>query len=155
MAGKSFSRFAYTTGRVLAQWGLEEKAMGQRIEERWKETMGDFLAGLSFPTGFKRGILYVGVGSSTLLQELFYQKPKMLEKIQAAFGVKVRDIRLSLKMRRPADSGGSSKRRPLPPLDAETVANAETAVASVSDESIRKALQSVFLNSAARRRRSR
>lgn len=152
---RPYNRFGYVTDHLLADWGMKDRAFEQTVEERWAEAVGGFLAGLTFPTGFKRGVLYVGVGNSALLQELFYQKPKLLEKVQAFFGPTVRDVKLGLRARDPGPAAKAARQVSHPPLPPDLQAKVEESLREVEDPDLRASLEKIFTHAAQRTARHR
>lgn len=140
--------FTHLAQRFLSNWGLRDRAFEQKLIAQWSDAVGPFLAGLTMPTGFKRGFLYLAVNNSVLLHELFYQKPQMLEKVQAYFGTAIRDIRFSLRPRFLDAPPPATRKPPAPaPLSPEERATTLRLTEGISDDELRSSLVNLFANS--------
>lgn len=49
----------------------------------WKMVMGENLASLAFPLGWRKNVLFVGGEDNFVLQELTYQKEEILQRVNA------------------------------------------------------------------------
>ena len=67
--------------------------------QAWLRTAGPKLAGMSCPGNIRRGVLEVTVASSSVLQELTFQKTTLLQRIQQQLpDAKIRDLRFRVGM---------------------------------------------------------
>ncbi|MBI2058420.1 MAG: DUF721 domain-containing protein [Nitrospirae bacterium] len=140
--------FAQLAQRFLSNWGLRDRAFEQKLVAQWPDAVGPFLAGLTMPTGFKKGFLYLAVNNSVLLHELFYQKPQMLEKVQSYFGTAIRDIKFSLRPRfLETPPAGKPKATGPAPLSPEERASTLRITEGIADDELRSSLVNLFANS--------
>ncbi len=80
--------------RLMAQSGYGQTQVSQQLAELWQSAAGDALAGLTRPGKLSRGVLLVLVSDSATLQELTFQKRKILSKLQqAAPQFNIRDLK--------------------------------------------------------------
>lgn len=80
--------------QVLKSWKLDERLREDDLAAAWQELVGDFIAQYTAPHSLNRGILVVRVLQPALHHSLMMEKPKLLKRLQARFGVKeLKDIR--------------------------------------------------------------
>lgn len=80
---------------------MQQSFEDHRVVELWEEIAGAQLASDARPMKIERGILWIGVKSAPLANQLHYLKPAMLERIRkVAPGARIRDIRI---LHRPED----------------------------------------------------
>jgi predicted nucleic acid-binding Zn ribbon protein len=84
--------------RVLAKANLEGRADLEELNKLWASAVGEFIAGLSKPEGFKDGVLYVNVLQPAVRFQLEGAlKGKILAKLRELFpGGKVKEVKYRL-----------------------------------------------------------
>ncbi len=65
----------------MARRGFAREQSGAALEEAWKSAAGELLAQYTRVGQVRRGALEVIVANSTLVQELSFQKPTILESL--------------------------------------------------------------------------
>ena len=76
-------------GGVLKSFGLQEKFTENEVRAAWKEIVGDFIAQHTRPHSLLNRVLEVRVLQPSVLYTLEREmKPRILSKLQAAFGRK-------------------------------------------------------------------
>ncbi|MCR9119902.1 MAG: DUF721 domain-containing protein [bacterium] len=78
--------------QLFARKGYGRIIENSQFEQLWADTVGDRFAKLSRPGVVRRGVLEVTVKSSSVTQELTFQKKSIVKKLAAA-GEKIRDLR--------------------------------------------------------------
>lgn len=87
-------RIADVISRLMARKGYAQLQQGLEWENVWLEAAGGRLARDSRVGRTNRGVLEITVRNSSVLQELTFQKRKLLKKLQAAVGANnLRDLR--------------------------------------------------------------
>ena len=87
-------RIADVMSRLLARKGYAQLQQGLQWEEAWTEAAGAALSKNSRVGKTNRGILEIIARNSAVLQELTFQKRRLLKKLQAAAGENnLRDLR--------------------------------------------------------------
>ena len=80
--------------RVLKEWKLDEKMLGDEIAAAWRMAVPEFIARHTAPDTIRRGILTVRVLHSTIHHTLVMEKVRLLARLQERFGRDtVRDLR--------------------------------------------------------------
>ena len=64
----------------------EKSFTREDIEERWKEMAGQDAARHTRPASLRKGVLTVFVDSSPWMQQMNYEKRKLLKQLKRAFG---------------------------------------------------------------------
>ncbi|HIE04402.1 MAG TPA: DUF721 domain-containing protein [Candidatus Latescibacteria bacterium] len=87
-----------TLGEFIERWasslGIERKLSEGMAPSLWNEVVGETIAAHTSVIGIRGGVLVVRVGSASWRNELFFMKPKILEKLNARIGSDVvKDIR--------------------------------------------------------------
>jgi predicted nucleic acid-binding Zn ribbon protein len=78
---------------LIGKRGYARELSGASLDEAWQQAAGR-LAGHSRPGNLKRGVLEVVVKSSTAMQELGFQKKRILKKLgQLAADQKIIDLK--------------------------------------------------------------
>ena len=78
---------AAEVGTVLKSFGLEEKFTENEVRAAWKEIVGEFIAQHTRPHSLLNRVLEVRVIQPSILYTLEREmKPRILSKLQAAFG---------------------------------------------------------------------
>ena len=79
---------------LLARRGYARVQSAGLSSEAWRSAVGEQIAALSRPGQVRRGTLDVSVTSSTLVQELGFQKQQLLKRLQELLpDEKIRDLR--------------------------------------------------------------
>ena len=131
------------------------------ILRRWKEVVGESVALQTHPRSIRNRILFVDVSHSTLMQQLQFLKPFLIEKVNAMIGEPyVKDIRFKVGKISPASPGVSpASKLEEESLDKETLNKIETLLKDVRDEDTKQGLRNIFIKGAQleqfRKRRSR
>ena len=87
-------RIADVINRLLARKGYAQLQQGFQWEAAWSDAAGARLSKHSRLGRTNRGVLEITARNSAVLQELTFQKQKLLNKLQAAAGAKnIRDLR--------------------------------------------------------------
>lgn len=80
---------------LLARRGYGQLTAAEELETAWNELVGPALAGQTQIGKVQRGVLQVAVGSSAVLQELTFQKTRLVTELARRFPpAKIRDIRI-------------------------------------------------------------
>jgi len=66
---------------IIARRGLARQQADRQRDEAWREVVGEQLAAETRPGNVRRGRLEVIVADSSLLQELTFEKEKILAKL--------------------------------------------------------------------------
>ena len=87
-------RIADVMSRLLARKGYAQLQQGLEWEAAWRGAAGEQLSKNSRIGKTNRGVLEITARNSAVLQELTFQKRKLLKKLQAAVGTShLRDLR--------------------------------------------------------------
>jgi predicted nucleic acid-binding Zn ribbon protein len=87
-------RIADVINQLLARRGYAQGQATEQLEKAWSEAVGGHLARHSRPATLKRGVLEIIVRSSTVLQELTFQKKQLLGRLRSSdAGAAIRDLR--------------------------------------------------------------
>lgn len=87
-------RIADVMSRLLARKGYAQLQQGLQWEEAWLEAAGAKLSKNSRVGKTNRGVLEIIARNSAVIQELTFQKQKLLKKLQSAAGANnLRDLR--------------------------------------------------------------
>lgn len=81
--------------QLFARKGYGRILDSSKFEQLWNETVGDRFAAHTRPGVVRRGVLEVFVRSSAVMQELAFEKKKLIKKLTAA-GEKIRDLRFKV-----------------------------------------------------------
>jgi len=87
-----------TLGELIESWasslGIKRKLLEGMVPSLWEEVVGEAIAAHTSVVGIRGGVLVVRVGSPSWRNELFFMKPKILEKLNSTIGEDVvKDIR--------------------------------------------------------------
>lgn len=80
-ASRGPQHIAGILAQVMARRGYARQQSGAALEEAWKDAAGELLAQYTRVGQVRRGALEVIVANSTLVQELSFQKPAILESL--------------------------------------------------------------------------
>jgi predicted nucleic acid-binding Zn ribbon protein len=87
-------RIADVMSRLMARKGYAQLQQGFQWEAAWSDAAGERLAKNSRVGRTNRGVLEITARNSAVLQELTFQKQKLLKKLQTAAGANnLRDLR--------------------------------------------------------------
>ncbi len=90
-------RIADVVSRLLARRGYAQVSNLAALERAWQDVAGIELATHSRPARLRRGILDVHVRNSATLQELSFNKRRLLQNLQQiAEGKQIRDLRFRI-----------------------------------------------------------
>ncbi|MBP90222.1 MAG: hypothetical protein CMJ64_26525 [Planctomycetaceae bacterium] len=90
-------RISEVVSRLLSRRGYAQVQQGADCEQAWKRVVGEKLAENSRVGRLQRGVLEIAVKNSVTLQELTFQKRKLLKQLQESIGTEqVRDLRFRL-----------------------------------------------------------
>lgn len=79
---------------LMARTGYAQQLASSQLDETWLAVAGKQLAGSSRAGSIRRGVLEVTVKNSTVLQELTFQKKKLLQRLRATpDGASIGDLR--------------------------------------------------------------
>lgn len=79
---------------LLARRGYARVLAASQLEAAWKEAAGEPLAGQSRPGAVRAGVLEVLVRNSAVVQELTFQKRRLLGRLkELAPGEKIKELR--------------------------------------------------------------
>jgi predicted nucleic acid-binding Zn ribbon protein len=88
------ARIGDVMSRLLARKGYAQQQQGLEWEAAWSEAAGQRLAKNSRVGKTNRGVLEITARNSAVLQELTFQKRKLLKKLQAVAGANnLKDLR--------------------------------------------------------------
>ena len=68
--------------QVITTRGYANRQGSEQLQTVWNDAIGEPFAPLTQVAGMKRGVLEILVANSTLLQEINFQRPQLLKKIQ-------------------------------------------------------------------------
>ncbi len=98
---KGFKSVGELMGGALEGLGVGNMVEEKRMIEEWERVVGEKVAGRSRARKIVRGVLFVEVENSVWMQEIRFQKDRIIDRIRGMFPeVKVEDIRLELKRER-------------------------------------------------------
>ena len=87
-------RIADVMSRLMARKGYAQLQQGLEWEAAWSDAAGERLSKNSRVGRTNRGVLEITARNSAVLQELTFQKQRLLKKLQAAAGANnLRDLR--------------------------------------------------------------
>ena len=90
-------RIGDVLAELLARQGYAREQSCQRYVDAWRDAAGEMLAACSRATQVRRGVLEVLVNSSTMIQEIAFQKTALLQRLAAALPEEnIRDLRLRI-----------------------------------------------------------
>jgi hypothetical protein len=120
--------------------GLSRRLPDQRLSRAWQDLVGQAVAAKTRPVALEKGgALVVAVKGTIWRQELSYQAPELIRRLQEG-GHNIARIKLVLDRTRPK---APPPPPPLPKLDDKEEAEVQACVASVKDPRLRKALAGV------------
>jgi predicted nucleic acid-binding Zn ribbon protein len=74
-------RISYVVNELIARRGYLRLGASAELEQAWQEAVGDKLAGETRPGNIRRGVLEVYVRNSGVMQELTFQKMRVLKRL--------------------------------------------------------------------------
>jgi predicted nucleic acid-binding Zn ribbon protein len=82
MAGRGAEESAVSLGAalrpILRETGLRAKSKREELEATWSRVVGDEIARHTRVMGFSKGVLNVGVGSSSLMSDIQFHRAALL-----------------------------------------------------------------------------
>ena len=69
--------------QLFAKKGYNQTSSTASVDKRWQQVVGDSLGTRSKPGILRRGVLEIIVQNSSVMQELVFQKSKILKKFKA------------------------------------------------------------------------
>jgi hypothetical protein len=136
---------------VLDRHGIARELREHRILARWRDIVGDTLAGRTWPDGLERGVLWVRVKNSSWLHQLSFLRDDLVARLARELGDPplVREIRFhvgprhlvatddalapTLRIRR----APARQRQPPPAATAERLAAIEREAERIGDAELR------------------
>lgn len=138
---KKYDQVADVLPDVTRHQGWDVKLDMHSFFPKWKNIVGEDIAGCSRPLKIAKNTLWLEVESSTWMQQLQFEKLRILEAINATLKLsRIRDIRFVL----PHDSGEQTTESgpaiSYVPPNPEELEKFEKQVAVIEDEASREAL---------------
>jgi predicted nucleic acid-binding Zn ribbon protein len=82
---------------LLARRGYAREQSGDKCAQAWREAAGELLASCTRATQVRRGVLEVWVDSSTMVQEIGFQKAAIIKRLAETIPEEnIRDLKLRL-----------------------------------------------------------
>jgi len=82
---------------LFARRGYAQVQFGAGLQQAWAEAAGESLAQHSRPTTVRRGVLQITVENSAVMQELTFQKAKLLSRMKELLATeKIRELRFQI-----------------------------------------------------------
>lgn len=132
--------------------GWEAKLDIHSFFPRWEEVVGKEVADCSRPLKVVKDTLWLEVENSTWMQQLQFEKMRILEDINATLKItRLRDIRFVLPQRLKKEAAREPEIVFVPP-DSEELQRFEQQVSAIEDDEIRQALVRLWYLSKACRR---
>ena len=143
---RTLDKLSVTLGKVLAARGLQGGLQEYRIARAWPAAVGSVIAKHAQPGRFKSGKLTLVVDSPAWMQQLVLIKPEIIGKLNDRLAAKlVRDILLTIgDVGEPPGGGHEGEEQQAAALSADEQELIRNSVSTISDESVRAALQRVF-----------
>lgn len=146
MRGHPLDSFGTILSGLAKRLGLESSLVEWRLQQHWRDIMGDPIASHTWPDHIRFKKLYLVVRNSVWLQQLTFLKPALLEKLQAHAG---RDAVSEIVLRvgaipSPAVSTVSSSAAASVPSE-EDLHAAQSRTAGLKDEMLRRRFTEVIL----------
>jgi predicted nucleic acid-binding Zn ribbon protein len=87
-------RIGDVVSELMAQTGFAQVQAAKTMDHVWREAVGEATVRYTRPGRVRRGVLEVGVASSTIVQELVFQKAELLTSIRRLLpDTPIRDLR--------------------------------------------------------------
>jgi hypothetical protein len=87
-------RISTVVNELIARRGYFRFGASEELAEAWQQAVGDRLAGDTRPGNVRRGVLEVFVRNSGVMQELTFQKTRIVKRLAELLPQqKIRDIR--------------------------------------------------------------
>jgi len=148
MAGSGpLDSFGTILSGLAKRLGLESHLVELRLQQHWREIVGEPIASHTWPAQLRAKKLYLIVPNSVWLQQLTFLKPTLLAKLNAEAGTElVTDIVLRLgEIPAPAtDSSGASTANEPSPVPGVSKAEAASHTAVIQDPDIRQRFTEVI-----------
>jgi len=81
---------------LLAKRGYAQTQVAGDLKRVWQEAAGPTFAKHTRPGNIRRGVLEVFVRSSTVMQQLAFQKKSILKKLQKAADLQIKDLKFRI-----------------------------------------------------------
>lgn len=141
--------------RFLKSHGMAIHMLEFRLQQHWREIVGEHVARHTWPESIRHRKLYLVAENSVWLQQLLFLKPELLAKINAAAdGEALTDIVLRVGTVPSQDTDETPSVHPASPEQMEEAVGGETgtaidaAVHAVADPDLQARLKTLFLKSA-------
>lgn len=141
--------------RFLKTHGMAIHMLEFRLQQHWREIVGEHVARHTWPESIRHRKLYLVAENSVWLQQLLFLKPELLAKINgAADGTALTDIVLRVGTVPSPDTGVGAPSQPVPSEQKEADVNGETRTAIdatvqvVADPDLQARLKALFSKSA-------
>ena len=83
--------------QVIAKRGYAATRGSEALAEAWAAAVGEPLAAHTRAAGLRRGVLEVMVANSTMLQEINFDRPRLLKAVQASLpDTKIKSLKLKI-----------------------------------------------------------
>lgn len=82
-------------GQIQQQPNWQQRQQFQQIQLRWIEAVGSVVAAQTRPVALQRTVLHVATASSVWAQNLMFERPRILAKLNAQLPFPITDIRFS------------------------------------------------------------
>lgn len=86
LRGHALDSFGTILSGLAKRLGLESSLLELRLQQRWRDIMGEPIGSHTWPDRIRFKKLYLVVRNSVWLQQLTFLKPALLEKLQAHAG---------------------------------------------------------------------
>jgi hypothetical protein len=94
---KKLQRIDEILPRVLNIMQIPYRSEDRRLINIWQKAVGSQIASQSRPENLRKDILFVKVSTSVWMQQLYFLKGELIEKVNALMGkTRLRDIRFSI-----------------------------------------------------------
>jgi len=92
--GRQPQRMATVLAELMARSGFAGRQAAAQYEQAWREAAGPLLAEQSRPGRLRAGVLEVVAGSSAVVQELTFEKDRLLAALRRSLPEqRIRDLR--------------------------------------------------------------
>jgi predicted nucleic acid-binding Zn ribbon protein len=86
LRGHALDSFGTILSGLAKRLGLESSLLELRLQQRWRDIMGEPIGSHTWPDRIRFKKLYLVVRNSVWLQQLTFLKPALLEKLQSHAG---------------------------------------------------------------------
>ena len=74
---------------VLSTYRITYDSFMTKVWDVWEEALGEFISSQTNPAAFKGGLLIVNVDNPAMMQQLYFLKKEIIEKLNKAVGKNV------------------------------------------------------------------